>query len=118
MGPEDLVGTIEKVETHADDPTSPEDPWDTVAAEFRALGRRFRETYGKATADGGPTEDEVREALATLARAWGQIAGSVGAALQEPEVRRQVKEAASTFATAVGNTITDLGSELNRAEEE
>jgi hypothetical protein len=100
------------------EPGQPEDPWDTVAAQVRSLGQSLQETYRQVADEGGPSEDEVREALAVLVGAWNQVAGTVGSALQDPDVRHQLKLAATSFATAVGNTIADLGVELGRSEEE
>jgi hypothetical protein len=119
VGPEELIGTIEEMETHQDDPTTDEreDPWDTVTSEFSGLGQRLRDTYRSVADERGPTEDEIRDAFATLAGAWNQVAESVGAALKDNEVREHLKAAASAFATAVGSTITELGSELRKEEE-
>lgn len=101
------------------DPHRPsEDPWDAVADQVRSLGHRLQETYRQVADDGGPSEDEIREALATLAAAWTQVAGTVGNALQDPELRGQLKKATTSLATAVGSTISDLGAELARSEEE
>ncbi len=63
--------------------------------------------------DGGPSEDELKNAFATLAGAWDQVAASLSTALNDPDTRAHLKQAASSFATALGNTITDLGSEFN-----
>ena len=63
----------------------------------------------------GPSDDEIKQAFSTLAGAWDQVAESVSTVLTDPEIRHQIKEAASSFATALGATITELGSELKRA---
>ncbi len=68
------------------------------------------------SAEGGPSGDDVRDALGTLARAWDQVADSVSSALQDPEVRSRVKDAASSFAAAMGNTISQLGEELRKTD--
>lgn len=114
VGTKQLVGTIEKVETHEPDPRdgAGTDPWTRFNDEFGALGNRLRDTYRKVASEGGPTEEEIKEAVGTLAGAWNQVAGSVSSALQDPEVRERIKEAAGAFAAAVGRTISDLGSEL------
>lgn len=105
------------METHDPDPTSGEtDPWTAFHDEFGELGRKIRETYRRVSDEDGPDEDEIRDAFGTLAGAWDQVAGSVSAALQDPEVRQRVKDAASAFATAVGRTISDLGTELREEE--
>ncbi len=76
------------------------------------LGERLRDTYRNVSNGDGPSEEEVREALAILAGAWDQVAGSVSAALQDPEVRERLKAAAGSFANAVGTTISELGAEI------
>lgn len=102
------------METHQDDPKAGEDPWHTVTSEFSGLGRRLRETYRRVAEEDGPSEDQIREALATLGAAWSQVSGSVGAALQNPEVRDHLKAAAGAFASAIGSTVSELGVELRR----
>jgi len=102
------------VETHDHDPTSDEaaDPWTTFHNEFHELGDRLKDTYRKVASDGGPSEDEIKDAFGTLANAWTQVAESVSAALQDPELRHRLKDAGSALATAVGRTIADLSEEL------
>jgi hypothetical protein len=39
----------------------------------------------------------------------------VSTVLTDPDIRQQLKEAASSLATALGATITELGSELKKA---
>ena len=122
MGPEQLVSTIEEVETHEPDPKPGEatDPWDTVTSEFGSLGDRLKDTYRRVTADRGPSEDEIKGAFATLIGAWDQVAESVASALRDPVAREHLKKAASSFATALGSTISDLGDEIrsNSSSEE
>jgi hypothetical protein len=114
VGAKQLVGPIEQVETHEHDPTSDEpiDPWTTFQEEFHELGDQLKDTYRKVASDGGPSDEEIKDAFGTLASAWGQVAGSVSSALQDPEVRQRLKDAGSAFAAAVGRTISDLGDEL------
>lgn len=114
MGSKDLVGTIEEVETHDNDPTSEsaEDPWTTFQDEFNELGDQLKDTYRRVAPEDGPSEDDIKDAFSTLAGAWSQVAGSVSSALQDPEVRQRLKDAGSAFATAVGRTISELGNEL------
>jgi hypothetical protein len=99
------------VETHQHDPTSEAapDPWHAVSSEFSSLGDRLKDTYRKVASDAGPTEDEIKEAFATLAGAWDQVAASFATALNDPATRAHLKKAASSFAAALGTTITDLG---------
>jgi hypothetical protein len=114
MGTEQLVGTIEQVETHRIDPTSDDkaDPWDEVSSEFSSLGDRLKETYRKVAAEGGPSEDEIKGAFATLVGAWDQVAGAFTTALNDPDTRAHLRSAASSFAAALGTTISGLGDEL------
>lgn len=76
------------------------------------MGDQLKDTYRKAASDDGPSEDEIKDAFGTIASAWNQVAGSVSAALQDPEVRERLKDAGTAFAAAVGNTIAELGTEL------
>lgn len=62
--------------------------------------------------ENGPSEEEIKEAFGTLIGAWDQVADSVSTALQDPEVRERLKAAAASFASAVGTTISELGTEL------
>lgn len=114
MRAEEFVGTIEQVETHENDPTSEpqQDPWTTFHDEFSELGDQLKDTYRKVSSDGGPTEEDIKDAFGTLAGAWNQVAGSVSTALQDAEVRQKLKDAGSAFATAIGRTISELGDEL------
>lgn len=115
VGTEQLIGTIEQVETHENDPTSESavDPWTAFQGEFTALGDKLKDTYRKVADDTAPSEDDIKDAFATLAGAWNQLAGSVSSALKDPEVRQHLKDAGSAFATAVGRTVTELGAELS-----
>jgi hypothetical protein len=119
VGPKQLVGTIEKVETHQPDPTSngEVDPWDAVSAEWSALKDRLRRTYRELASDDGPTEEEIKEALATLAGAWDQVAASFSTAMSDPDTRAQLKKAAGSLATALGATVTGLGEEIRNRDE-
>jgi hypothetical protein len=102
------------VETHPPDPTSEEqaDPWDRVSSEFSTLGERLKDTYRRVSSEGGPSEEEIRGAFATLTGVWDQVASSFSTALSDPETRAHLKKAASSFAAALGATLTDLGDEI------
>ncbi|MEX1134496.1 MAG: hypothetical protein WED83_06610 [Acidimicrobiia bacterium] len=109
------------METHDSDPKPDEDvdPWDAVTSEFGSLSDRLKDTYRRVAADRGPSEDEIKGAFSTLIGAWGQVAESVTSALRDPEAREHLKKAASSFATALGGTISDLGEEIkNQSDEE
>jgi hypothetical protein len=102
------------VETHQPDPTSDEttDPWGRVSTELSSLGERLRQAYGRVASEEGPTEEEIRSALTTLAGAWDQVAASLSTVLNDAETRAQLKRAAGSFAAALGTTIADLGDEF------
>jgi hypothetical protein len=118
VGAEQLVSTIEEVETHENDPTAEraDDPWNTFHDEFGGLGKRLKDTYRKVSSADGPSEEEIKDAFGTLMDAWDQVAESVTTALRDPEVRERLRAAASSFASAVGNTISELGNELRDDE--
>lgn len=122
MSPEQLVCTIEEVETHEQDPTSSgndkTDPWEAVSTELGDLKDRIADTYRRVADDHGPSEDEIKQAFSTLAGAWDQVAESVTTALRDPDVRDKLKTAASSFASAFGTTMSELGSELKDSARE
>ena len=105
------------MKTHDEDPTtnSQTDPWDEVTSEFGSLSDRLKETYRKVATDSGPSEDEIKEAFSTLIGVWDQVAESVTAALQDPETRNHLKQAASSFSAALGETISGLGNEIRNS---
>ena len=94
------------------EPGDDADPWETVSGELGELKGRLTDTYRRVADGGGPSEDDIKRAFATLAGAWDQVAESVTTALRDPEVRDRLKSAASSFASALGNTISELGGEL------
>lgn len=87
-----------------------------MSGEFAELKNRLADTYRRVANDHGPTEDEIREAFATLAGAWDQVAESVTTALKDPDVQEKLKDAAGSFATAFGATMSELGSVLRASE--
>lgn len=104
------------METHDPDPTteSTGDPWETASGEFSELRQQLKDTYRKVAEDKGPTDEEIKEAFTTLAGAWDQVSESMSLALKDPEIREQLKDAASSLATALGTTLSEFGSELKR----
>lgn len=115
MGAEQLVGTIEQVEPHRDDPTtSDQDPWRRAGDELGELGRRLRELYRTASDGSGPSEDEIKDAFGILVGAWNQVASTLGNALRDPEVRAHVRSAVGSLAEAVGATLSGLADELSQ----
>jgi hypothetical protein len=85
-----------------------------VTNEFGSLGDRLKTTYRRVASDRGPSEDEIKDAFSTLFGAWDQVAESVSTALHDPETREHLKKAASSFAAALGTTISGLGDEFKK----
>jgi len=107
------------VETHQPDPTSngETDPWDAASLDWSSLKERLWSAYRQTASDAGPTEDEIRKALSTLAGAWDQVSASFSAALSDPDIRASLKRAAGSFAAARGATVSGLGDEIKRRDE-
>jgi len=110
------------VEQHDTDPThGPEDPWEEAGRRWTSIGEKLKGTYRDLAGEEGPSQEDVRQALDTLGDAARAVADSVGAAMRDPEVRDQVKDAAASLVTAMGRTFSQLGEELafdGSAEEE
>ncbi len=81
------------------------------------MGDKLKDRYKELVGDEGPSEDQVKDALKTLGNAVQAVVESVGAALRDPEVRTGVKDAAAGFASAMGQTFSDLGEEIRKAPE-
>jgi hypothetical protein len=81
------------------------------------VGDKLKDRYSEMVGDQGPSEDQVKDALKTLGTAVQAVVESVGAAMRDPETRTQVKDAAAGFASAVGQTFSDLGEEIRKAPE-
>ena len=120
MGTEQLVGTIEQVEQHGSDPkaSGDPDPWSDVTTEFAALGGHLKDTYRRVADDDGPSDEELKDAFATLSSAWNRIARSFSAAMEDPETRQRIKDATGSLATALGATLSQLGEEIKPADDE
>ena len=106
------------MEQHEHDPTEdPADPWAEAGRHWSSIGEKLRDRYREMSGDAGPSEDDVRSALETLGDAARAVADSVGTAMKDPEVRDQVKDAAASFVTALGQTFSRLGDELRHARD-
>lgn len=91
---------------HADDQDP--SPWAEVTDDLLDLTSRIRETYRSVADESGPSEDEVRDAFRTLAGAWNQMAESVGAAIQDEDVRSHLKKAGSSLLKAIEATVSEI----------
>ncbi|HVR32366.1 MAG TPA: hypothetical protein VMS74_06620 [Acidimicrobiia bacterium] len=101
------------------DPTGPPaDPWTEASQRWSSIGDKLKDRYKEMSGEDGPSEDQVRLALETLGDAARAVADSVGSAMKDPAVREQVKDAAASFVTALGQTFSQLGDELRRARDQ
>jgi hypothetical protein len=116
MSPEKLIGTIEQVETHEDDPidNADDDPWDRLANQFSSLGDKLKSRYRATAGSEGPSEEELKAALRTLGGAWDRLAEALSAAMKDEEVRRSVKQTASSLAEAIGAAFNEIPSYLRK----
>lgn len=92
--------------------------WSELTEDLLVLSDKVRGTYRRAVEESGPTEEEVRDAFRTLAGAWNQLAGSVGAAFQEPETKDHLKKAATSLVNAVGASLAELLPNRDQAGED
>lgn len=116
MSAEELVGTIKQVEKHNDDPidNDADDPWDRLADQFSSLGDKLKSRYREVSGEEGPSEEELRAALRTLGGAWDRFAEAVSTAIKDEEVRRSVKQTASSLAEAIGAAFNEIPAYLRR----
>lgn len=99
---------------HEQDPV---DPWAEAGQRWSSISDKLKDRYRELAGDEGPGEDEIRTALSTLGEAARAVADSVGSAMKDPDVRDQVKDAAASFVTALGQTFSQLGDELRHARD-
>lgn len=95
-----------------------EDSWHEVAKEFRKLGSAFRDHYEatKETPDEEtPTEDEIRDALHTVADALDSAFTAAGEAVKDPEVKQAAKDATRSLVDALAATFSRLGEAVDEA---
>ncbi|HEY7564669.1 MAG TPA: hypothetical protein VIA81_07080 [Acidimicrobiia bacterium] len=111
------------MEPHSDDAIDPDfddsdptasDAWDRMADQWKSLGRKLRDTYRESGGE-GPTDDEVKAAFRTLGGAWDRLAGAVGSAIKDEQVRDNAKRAATGFFEAVGAAFSELSAELRKS---
>ena len=107
------------METHDNDPRddgfaggASDEAWRQASEQFTHLGSKLRSRYREIVGEDGPAEEEVREAFATIGNAAHSLVDSIGESMRDPEVREQMKEATSTFFSAIGKTLSQLGDEL------
>jgi hypothetical protein len=107
------------VETHENDPRddgfaggASDEAWRQASEHFAVLGSKLRTRYQEIVGEDGPAEEDVREAFATIGTAAQSLVDSIGESMRDPEVREQLKEATSTFFSAIGKTLSQLGDEL------
>ena len=107
------------METHDNDPRddgfaegASDEAWRQASQHFTALGSKLRTRYQEIVGEDGPAEEEVREAFATIGTAAQSLVDSIGESMRDPEVREQLKDATSTFFSAIGKTLSQLGDEL------
>lgn len=106
------------METHDDDQAQDlDDPWYQAGERFSSIASKLRDRYAEIVGDDGPDEDEVRDAIKTIGTAAQSLLESISVSMRDPEVRDQVKDASSTFFSAIGQTLSDLGDELREPGE-
>ena len=81
------------------------------------LGSKLRTRYREIVGEDGPAEEDVRQAFTTIGSAAQSLVDSISESMRDPEVRDQVKEATSTFFSAIGKTLSQLGDELRSNDE-
>lgn len=85
--------------------------WSELTDEVIGLTSKVKETYHRVSDESGPTDEEIKAALQTLAGAWNQVAWAVGTAVREPEVRDHLKRAIGALVDAVSTSLSDLGTD-------
>ena len=99
-----------------DDDRDLDDPWYQAGERFSSIAAKLRDRYAEIVGEDGPDEDEVRDAMKTIGTAAQSLVESISASMRDPEVRDQMKDASSTFFSAIGQTLSELGEELREPD--
>jgi hypothetical protein len=94
-----------------------EESWNDVGERFKKLGSMFKQHYEAQDAEGtseAVSDEEVKEAFATLGESIKTAFATVGDAVKDPEVQDEAKQTAKSFFDAIGATFTELGDEFNK----
>lgn len=81
-------------------------PWADLTQELVMLTERLKASYRQVADEGGPSEEQIKEAFRTLGDAWNQVAGSVGEVIRNEEVRAHLRKAASSLGEAVSASLS------------
>lgn len=94
-----------------------DESWNDVGERFKKLGSMFKQHYEAQDAEGtseAVSDEEVKEAFATLGESIKTAFATVGDAVKDPEVQDEAKQTAKSFFDAIGATFTELGDEFNK----
>ena len=94
-----------------------EESWNDVGERFKKLGSMFKQHYEAQDAEGtseAVSDEEVKEAVATLGESIKTAFATVGDVVKDPEVQDETKQTAKSFFDAIGATFTELGDEFNK----
>ncbi len=92
--------------------------WSTLADQFTAIARQFRQHYERvSTANEPETEAEhgsLQQAVKTVGKTIEDTARAIEDSAHDPKFRQDTGEAGTALLRAVGATLTDLGASLQR----
>ena len=94
-----------------------DESWNDVGERFKKLGSMFKQHYEAQDAEGtaeAVSDEEVKEAVATLGESIKTAFATVGDAVKDPEVQDEAKQTAKSFFDAIGATFTELGDEFKK----
>ena len=94
-----------------------DESWNDVGERFKKLGSMFKQHYEAQDAEEtseAVSDEEVKEAFATLGESIKTAFATVGDAVKDPEVQDEAKQTAKSFFDAIGATFTELGDEFNK----
>ena len=95
-----------------------DESWNDVGERFKKLGSMFKQHYEAQDAEEASeavSDEEVKEAVATLGESIKTAFATVGDAVKDPEVQDEAKQTAKSFFDAIGATFTELGDEFNKS---
>jgi hypothetical protein len=95
-----------------------QEAWSKLADQFSQIARQFRQHYERVSADNQPATDKARgsveRAVTTVGKAIEDTARTIDQSVRDPQVREDTGQAGSALLRAVGVTLSELGSALQR----
>jgi hypothetical protein len=110
-----------QTQTRAKVPSRSRAAWTQFGDAFAEIGHQFHQDYERVTetANEGTEQSQqsIERAVKAIRRAIEDTARAIGQSLRDPKVRQETEESGSALLHAVGVSLSELGTTLQRDAE-